>query len=93
MVVGRRPDEENFGQCEFLKWFTARAQSCFLHCFRLSPPRKANDMEQIEKSESALNDTMKQILTGGLLPSTPASSIQHRLFQVQTMPDPYWNIP
>ena len=83
MVVTRGSDEEISASVEFLKWFTAPAHNLVFSIASgyLPVTKEANDMEQIEKSGSALNDTMKQILGGAVttvntskLYTTPAFS-------------------
>lgn len=83
MVVTRGSDEEISASVEFLKWFTAPEHNLAFSIASgyLPVTKEANDMEQIEKSEPTLNDTMKQILTGAVttvntskLYTTPAFS-------------------
>ena len=83
MVVTRGSDEEISASVEFLKWFTDPEHNLAFSIASgyLPVTKEATDMEQIEKSEPALNDTMKQILTDAVttvntsrLYTTPAFS-------------------
>lgn len=83
MVVTRGSDEEISASVEFLKWFTDPEHNLAFSIASgyLPVTKEATDMEQIEKSEPALNDTIKQILTGAVttvntsrLYTTPAFS-------------------
>ena len=83
MVVTRGSDEEISASVEFLKWFTDQEHNLAFSIASgyLPVTKEATDMKQIEKSEPALNDTIKQILTGAVttvntnrLYTTPAFS-------------------